>query len=138
MTYKLYWRYVPIASKIRMTGIMMVWIYCYMYNNKYFHCRHCGIPDPSWAELRHFVFFLNTQLVDFEKSDFLSNAAARDLPGFSQFVLRFLIQMSRVFFFYMYKFNYNVIWDRRTFKGEQDFAVYNVLSFFLSFLMIFY
>nr|XP_022293483.1 E3 ubiquitin-protein ligase rnf213-alpha-like isoform X1 [Crassostrea virginica] len=59
--------------------------------------RHCGIPDPSWAELRHFVWFLNTQLVDFNKSDYLSHAAAEDLPGFSQFVLRFLIQMSRDF-----------------------------------------
>eukprot|EP00105_Crassostrea_gigas_P007930 XP_011422347.1 PREDICTED: E3 ubiquitin-protein ligase rnf213-alpha isoform X2 [Crassostrea gigas] len=59
--------------------------------------KHCGIPDPSWAELRHFVWFLNTQLVDFESSDYLSHAAAEDLPGFAQFVLRFLIQMSRDF-----------------------------------------
>ncbi|XP_056014152.1 E3 ubiquitin-protein ligase rnf213-alpha-like isoform X2 [Ostrea edulis] len=59
--------------------------------------RHCGIKDPSWAELRHFVWFLNTQLVDFENSAFVSLAAAEDLPGFSQFVLRFLIQMSRDF-----------------------------------------
>ncbi|XP_062591685.1 E3 ubiquitin-protein ligase rnf213-alpha-like, partial [Saccostrea cucullata] len=59
--------------------------------------KHCGIRDPSWAELRHFVWFLNTQLVDFENSAFVSLAAAEDLPGFSQFVLRFLIQMSRDF-----------------------------------------
>ncbi|XP_061169274.1 E3 ubiquitin-protein ligase rnf213-alpha-like [Saccostrea echinata] len=59
--------------------------------------KHCGIRDPSWAELRHFVWFLNTQLVDFENSAFLGLAAAKDLPGFSQFVLRFLIQMSRDF-----------------------------------------
>ena len=58
--------------------------------------RHCGLEDPSWSELHHFVWFLNTQLVDFENNMFVSAAAAEDLPGFSKFVLRFLIQMSRV------------------------------------------
>ncbi|KAL3881517.1 hypothetical protein ACJMK2_027949 [Sinanodonta woodiana] len=59
--------------------------------------KHCGVPDPSWAELHHFVWFLNTQLRDFERSSFCSAAVAEDLPGFSKFVLRFLIQMSRDF-----------------------------------------
>ncbi|KAK3585584.1 hypothetical protein CHS0354_036771 [Potamilus streckersoni] len=59
--------------------------------------RHCGVPDPSWAELHHFVWFLNSQLRDFESSSFCSAAAAYYLPGFSIFVLRFLIQMSRDF-----------------------------------------
>ncbi|XP_060597648.1 E3 ubiquitin-protein ligase rnf213-alpha-like, partial [Ruditapes philippinarum] len=59
--------------------------------------RHCGLEDPSWSELHHFVWFLNTQLVDFENNMFVSAAAAEDLPGFSKFVLRFLIQMSRDF-----------------------------------------
>ncbi|XP_053396012.1 E3 ubiquitin-protein ligase rnf213-alpha-like [Mercenaria mercenaria] len=59
--------------------------------------RYCGIQDPSWAELHHFVWFLNTQLVDFELNNFVSAAAAEDLPGFSNFVLRFLIQMSKDF-----------------------------------------
>ncbi|XP_053396335.1 E3 ubiquitin-protein ligase rnf213-alpha-like isoform X2 [Mercenaria mercenaria] len=59
--------------------------------------RHCGLEDPSWSELHHFVWFLNTQLVDFENNMFVSAAAAEDLPGFSTFVLRFLIQMSRDF-----------------------------------------
>ncbi|KAK3585578.1 hypothetical protein CHS0354_036765 [Potamilus streckersoni] len=59
--------------------------------------KHCGVPDPSWAELHHFVWFFNTQLRDFEKSSFCSEAVAEDLPGFSRFVLRFLIQMSRDF-----------------------------------------
>ncbi|XP_053396018.1 E3 ubiquitin-protein ligase rnf213-alpha-like [Mercenaria mercenaria] len=59
--------------------------------------RHCGIKDPSWSELHHFVSFFNTQLVDFEQNNFVSAAAAEDLPGFSDFVLRFLIQMSRDF-----------------------------------------
>ncbi|KAL3881514.1 hypothetical protein ACJMK2_027946, partial [Sinanodonta woodiana] len=58
---------------------------------------HCGVPDPSWAELHHFVWFFNTQLRGFEKSSFCSAAVTRVLPGFSIFVLRFLIQMSRDF-----------------------------------------
>ena len=58
--------------------------------------RHCGIRDPSWSELHHFVWFLNTQLHDYEGNNFVSIAAAEDLPGFAKFVLRFLIQMSRV------------------------------------------
>ncbi|XP_052808603.1 E3 ubiquitin-protein ligase rnf213-alpha-like isoform X2 [Mya arenaria] len=59
--------------------------------------KHCGVRDPSWSELHHFVWFLNTQLVDFEQNQFVSVAAAEDLPGFATFVLRFLIQMSRDF-----------------------------------------
>ncbi|XP_053396011.1 E3 ubiquitin-protein ligase rnf213-alpha-like [Mercenaria mercenaria] len=59
--------------------------------------RYCGIQDPSWSELHHFVWFLNTQLVDFKENDFVSGAAADVLPGFSTFVLRFLIQMSKDF-----------------------------------------
>ncbi|CAG2212872.1 RNF213 [Mytilus edulis] len=58
--------------------------------------RHCGIRDPSWSELYHFVSFLNKQLQDFEVSDFCSLAAVWDLPGFAKFVLQLLIQMSRV------------------------------------------
>ncbi|XP_052062678.1 E3 ubiquitin-protein ligase rnf213-alpha-like isoform X2 [Mytilus californianus] len=58
---------------------------------------HCGIKDPSWSELYHFVSFLNKQLQDFEVSAFCGLAAMEDLPGFSKFVLRFLIQMSRDF-----------------------------------------
>ncbi|XP_071112375.1 E3 ubiquitin-protein ligase rnf213-alpha-like [Haliotis cracherodii] len=59
--------------------------------------QHCGVWDPSWSELHNFVWFLNTQLVDFEKSDFCSDAVLEDLPGFPVFVLKFLIQMSRDF-----------------------------------------
>ncbi|KAL3881536.1 hypothetical protein ACJMK2_027968, partial [Sinanodonta woodiana] len=59
--------------------------------------RHCGVPDPSWAELHHFVRFLDTQLGNFENSSFCSSALVKDLPGFQYFVLKFLIQMSRDF-----------------------------------------
>lgn len=59
-------------------------------------CRHCGVRNPSWAELHHFVGFLSTQLRNFERTDFCQFAAEEDLPGFAKFVLQFLITMSRV------------------------------------------
>lgn len=62
----------------------------------FFTSRHCCIENPSWAELRNFVHFLNTQLQDFEKSVYCSAVLKEDLPGFPVFVLRFLIQMSKV------------------------------------------
>ena len=58
--------------------------------------RMCGVVDPSWAELQYFVSFLNLQLRDCEKSSFCSVAAAGDLPYFMQFVVKFMIQMSKV------------------------------------------
>ncbi|XP_052061725.1 E3 ubiquitin-protein ligase RNF213-like [Mytilus californianus] len=58
---------------------------------------HCGIKDPSWSEIYHFVSFLNRQLEDFEASAFCGKAAQEDLPGFSDFVLTCLLQMSRDF-----------------------------------------
>ncbi|XP_052216221.1 E3 ubiquitin-protein ligase rnf213-alpha-like isoform X4 [Dreissena polymorpha] len=59
--------------------------------------RRCGVVNPSWSELYHFVLFLNTQLVDYEQNQFVTRAAEEDLPGFSTFVLRSLIQMSKDF-----------------------------------------
>ncbi|XP_052809415.1 E3 ubiquitin-protein ligase RNF213-like, partial [Mya arenaria] len=59
--------------------------------------RYCGIKEPLWSELHHFVQFLNTQLEMFERNAFVSCAAESDLPGFRSFVLRFLLQMSRDF-----------------------------------------
>ncbi|XP_046861659.1 E3 ubiquitin-protein ligase RNF213-like [Xenia sp. Carnegie-2017] len=58
----------------------------------------CGISDPSWTELHHFVNFLNVQLRDCEKSVFCNAKLVRDvLQGFKTFVVRFMIQMSRDF-----------------------------------------
>ncbi|WAR09056.1 R213A-like protein [Mya arenaria] len=59
--------------------------------------RHCGAVNPSWAELHNFVWFLNTQLVDLENNQFTSASASADLPGFGQFALRFIVNMSRDF-----------------------------------------
>ena len=59
--------------------------------------RYCGIRDPSWAELYHFVNFLNVQLRDCEESVFCDPMLVGDLlQGFRTFTVRFMIQMSRV------------------------------------------
>lgn len=59
---------------------------------------HCGIIDPSWAELRNFVWFLNLQLQDCEKSDFCNVDLVGDtLRGFKNFVVEFMILMSKDF-----------------------------------------
>jgi hypothetical protein len=61
--------------------------------------RYCGIRDPSWAELFHFVNFLNIQLRDCEESVFCDPVLVGDLlQGFRTFAVRFMIQMSRVSF----------------------------------------
>ena len=71
----------------------------------YLICRNCGIPDPSWSEIRHFVSFLNSQLRDCEQSFYcdmqlmravLAGPDVLNLEGFRSFVVRFMIQMSRV------------------------------------------
>ncbi|XP_068731195.1 E3 ubiquitin-protein ligase rnf213-alpha-like [Montipora capricornis] len=67
---------------------------------------NCGIPDPSWSEIRHFVSFLNSQLRDCEESFYcdmklmraiLAGPNVLNLEGFRSFVVRFMIQMSRDF-----------------------------------------
>ncbi|XP_019201510.1 E3 ubiquitin-protein ligase rnf213-alpha isoform X1 [Oreochromis niloticus] len=59
---------------------------------------YCGIIDPSWAELRNFVWFLNLQLKDCENSDFCKVELVGDtLCGFKNFVVEFMILMSKDF-----------------------------------------
>ena len=55
--------------------------------------------NPSWAEINNFVEFLNIQLCDCEESVYCNE----DIPvihdvlqGFKQFVVKFMIKMSRV------------------------------------------
>ncbi|NXO26097.1 RN213 ligase, partial [Cisticola juncidis] len=44
---------------------------------------HCGVVDPSWAELRNFACFLNVQLRDCEASVFCNPDFVGDtLSGF--------------------------------------------------------
>ncbi|XP_041331790.1 E3 ubiquitin-protein ligase RNF213-like, partial [Pyrgilauda ruficollis] len=59
---------------------------------------HCGVVDPSWAELRNFTWFLNIQLRDCEASVFCSPGCVGDiLNGFKNFVVGFMILMARDF-----------------------------------------
>ena len=60
--------------------------------------RHLENKSPSWSEIINFSRFLNTQLIDSEKSAFCDPALAGDtLPGFKTFVVKFMIQMSHDF-----------------------------------------
>lgn len=59
---------------------------------------HCGVVDPSWAELHNFARFLNYQLRDCENSSFCDLQATGDtLRGFKDFVVSFMVLMARDF-----------------------------------------
>ncbi|XP_075942052.1 E3 ubiquitin-protein ligase rnf213-alpha-like isoform X1 [Anarhichas minor] len=59
---------------------------------------YCGMMDPSWAELRHFAWFLNLQLKDCETSVFCDATFTGDtLTGFKTFVVDFMILMAKDF-----------------------------------------
>jgi len=58
---------------------------------------HCGLQDPSWSELCHFVKFLGFQLCASESSVFCTDVSTSVLPGFFKFVVKFMIQMSKDF-----------------------------------------
>lgn len=78
-----------------------------MYNNIVWFDRYCGIRDPSWSELKHFVDFLNSQLQDCEENIFCNPDNVDDswmqgtLKGFTSFVIRFMVTMSRVRIWYI-------------------------------------
>lgn len=60
--------------------------------------KHLEHMNPSWSEIIHFASFLNTQLIDCEKSNFCDERLTGDLlPGFQKFVVKFMIQMSHDF-----------------------------------------
>ena len=52
--------------------------------------------DPSWAEVRNFIQFLNAQLHDCEQSPY---CLVEELKGFKEFVVKFAILMAKVSFF---------------------------------------
>ena len=63
----------------------------------FLHCRHCGLRDPSWSELGHFVNFLAAQLDACTNSIFCDeNMVGDTLRGMKDFVVKFMIRMSRV------------------------------------------
>ncbi|XP_065899490.1 E3 ubiquitin-protein ligase rnf213-alpha-like isoform X3 [Dysidea avara] len=62
------------------------------------HFADCGVRDPSWMELRHFLYFLNAQLEDCESSIYCNTVFIKDaLPGFKKFVVEFMLKMAKDF-----------------------------------------
>lgn len=73
----------------------------------YRHFGDCGVADPSWMELKHFLNFLNAQFEDCEKSTFCNVKHIRcELPGFKAFVVKFMLKMSKVSSFLNLKIKY--------------------------------
>ena len=61
------------------------------------HFSKCGVSNPSWMELKHFLSFLNAQFEDCENSIFCNSPFVKqDLPGFKAFVVKFMLKMSKV------------------------------------------
>ena len=55
------------------------------------------MKDPTWAEISHFVKFLDIQLSMSEKSVFCNPAlVGDDFQGFKDFVVKLMIRMSSV------------------------------------------
>ena len=55
------------------------------------------MKDPSWSELRHFVQFLDLQLLSCEVSVFCNEALVGDvMAGLKTFVVKFMVRMSMV------------------------------------------
>ncbi|XP_067936885.1 E3 ubiquitin-protein ligase rnf213-alpha-like [Watersipora subatra] len=59
--------------------------------------QNCGLKEPSWSELRHYVYFLSDQLFKVEKSPYCLESSAPDLPGFRRFVVQFMFRMAKDF-----------------------------------------
>ena len=59
--------------------------------------RCCGVVNPSWSEIHHFVRFLDFQLKSCEESVFCDEEFVGDvMSGLKSFVVKFMIRMSRV------------------------------------------
>ncbi|XP_072028880.1 E3 ubiquitin-protein ligase RNF213-like [Amphiura filiformis] len=62
--------------------------------------QHCGVSDPSWAELQNFAYFLSAQLLDCERSAFCQPYMLdvdRRLSVFKSFVVELMMMMARDF-----------------------------------------
>ena len=61
------------------------------------YCSECGVRDPSWVELNHFLEFLDIQLDACEQSVFCNEDFVGDvMSGLKTFVVKFMIRMSKV------------------------------------------
>ena len=62
------------------------------------HCSNCGMKDPSWLEIRHFIKFLDVQLQSCEESVYCDETLVGDvMSGLKSFVVKFMVHMSRDF-----------------------------------------
>ena len=69
---------------------------CHIINWLFFFSE-CGVKDPSWVELNHFLKFLDIQLSSCEKSIFCNEDLVGDvMSGLKTFVVKFMIRMSKV------------------------------------------
>ncbi|XP_066918681.1 E3 ubiquitin-protein ligase rnf213-alpha-like [Clytia hemisphaerica] len=59
--------------------------------------RKCGVLNPTWMEIRNFVYFFNMQLMDSENCIYTSVECSEMFPGFKNFVLKFLLRMAKDF-----------------------------------------
>ena len=88
------------------------------------------MKDPSWAEIRHFVKFLDLQLESCENSVFTDSSFVGDImAGLKGFVVKFMIQMSRVSFCikFFYWFFTHMFWqDFSTSSLKGEVAIENV------------
>ena len=68
------------------------------------HASHsyCGVANPSWSVLRHFIEFLRVQLQSCQGSGYISlkdDDGGVVLAGLKCFVVKFMLRMSRVCYF---------------------------------------
>ena len=61
------------------------------------NCSKCGIRDPSWVEIHHFIKFMSFQLNACELSAFCDETLVGDvLSGLKRFVTKFTLRMAQV------------------------------------------
>ena len=57
----------------------------------------CGLHDPSWAKIRHFVEFLNIQLLSCDGSLFSDEAFVGDvMPGLKGVVVKLYVMVNKL------------------------------------------
>ena len=81
-----------------------------MLQSCWYNGSQCGVRDPSWSELRHFIGFLDTQLRNCENSIFCNENIVGDvMSGLKTFVVKFMIRMSKVMTMTIYIVNFFLI-----------------------------
>ena len=59
---------------------------------------NCGVKNPSWSELNHFITFFSNQMSACDKSDFYRTLSVEGgWEGFKPFIVKYMIIMSRDF-----------------------------------------